>query len=181
MVIVFVLPVLHSHSRAFSFQVLAPVVKIARPLIYSEPFSTFIVLNYLEMPLSERFFLYPIHISLSFLLTKGLNSALYLILMRLLHRDYTTVFRLADSIATDTSFNTEGLEIFKNFIQANGDWHPDAHACRLKISLVTIDSGTASPWNLTVECAKYITKLEFLSSSCRLVSMPRSRAYEFIC
>jgi hypothetical protein len=149
--------------------VLVPVVPIIRPKIFSEPFSTFIVPNYTDLPLSERFFLYPIHISLSFLLTKGLNSALYLMLLRFLHRDYATVFRLADSVATDTNFNTEGLKIFTNLKSTNDDWHPDAHACRLKISLVTIDSGTICPWDLTTECAKYVTKLNYLSSSCRLV------------
>ena len=144
-------------------------MQIVRPIIRSEPFSTFIVLDYATIPLSERFFLYPIHVSLSFLLTKGLNSALYLMLLRLLHRDYATVFRLADSIATDTSFNTEGLAIFANLHAADDDWHPDAHACRLKISLVTIDSGTKCPWDLTIQCSKYITKLDSLSSSCTLV------------
>ena len=158
-------------------QVLVPVVPVIRPRIMSEPFSTFIVLNYTNIPLSERFFMYPIHISLSFLLTKGLNSALYLMLLRLLHREYDSVFRLADSVATDTSFNFEGLNIFKNLSAGNDDWHPDAHACRLKISLVTIDSGCECPWDLTTECSKYITKLDSLSSSCRLVRPHFSERY----
>jgi hypothetical protein len=96
-----------------------PVIPPIRPVIYSEPFSTYIVLNRRNIPLAERFFLYPIHVSLSFLLTKGINSAVYLMLLRLLHREYAEVFRLADSIATDTTFNTEGLDIFKGaFIMA---------------------------------------------------------------
>ena len=48
------------------------------------------------------------------------------------------------------------------------DWHPDAHACRLKISLVTMDSGTRAPWDLTIECAKYSLKIESVSSGCRI-------------
>ena len=149
-------------------KVLVPVIPPYRPRITAAPFSTFIVLNRKEIPLSERFFLYPVHVSLSFLLTKGLNSAVYLMLLRFLHRDYSTVFRLADSIATDTSFNSEGDTIFKGFVRTNDDWHPDAHACRLKISLVTIDSGSESPWDLTVECARHIVKLDSISSACRL-------------
>jgi thioredoxin-like negative regulator of GroEL len=149
-------------------QVLVPVIPPKRPRIAMEPFSTFIVLDRTKIPLAERFFLYPVHVSLSFLLTKGLNSAVYLMLLRFLHRDYSEVFRLADSIATDTKFNQEGQDIFAGFKNCNDDWHPDSHSCRLKISLVTIDSGTESPWDLTIECAKHTVKLGAVSSSCRL-------------
>lgn len=150
-------------------QVLVPVVCPHRPLIVTEPFSTFIVLQHHRvMSLAERFFLYPVHVSLSFLLTKGLNSAVYLMLLRFLHRDYAEVFRLADSIATDTKFNSEGLQVFSAFKRANDDCHPDAHACRLKISLVIIDSGVDLPWDLTIQCARSIVKLDCVSSCCRL-------------
>lgn len=47
-------------------QVLVPVIPPYRPFIGAEPFSTFIVLNRKAIPLSERFFLYPVHVSLSF-------------------------------------------------------------------------------------------------------------------
>ena len=134
----------------------------------ADSFSTFIVLDRTNIPQSERFFLYPVHVSLSFLLTKGLNSAVYLMVLRFLHRDYEDVFRLSDSIATDTSFNEEGLMIFKCFQSTTTDWHPDAHACRLKISLVTMDSGTESPWDLTTECSRHVLKLASISSSCRI-------------
>eukprot|EP01038_Epipyxis_sp_PR26KG_P004031 gene4031-5768_t len=149
-------------------QILVPVIPPIRPQIFSQPFTTFIVLNRSKIPLAERFFLYPVHISLSFLLTKGLNSALYLMLLRFLHRDYADVFRISDSIATDNAFNAEGLDIFLSFKNTNDDWYPDAHACRLKISLVTIDSGMESPWDLTIECARHIVKLDCVSSNCRL-------------
>lgn len=151
-------------------QVLVPVIPPIRPHIHNEPFSTFIILNRQKIPLAERFFLYPVHISFSFLLTKGLNSALYLMLLRFLHRDYAEVFRLSDSIATDTKLNAEGLEIYKAYKSINDDWHPDAHACRLKISLVTIDSGMKSPWDLTIECARHSVKLDSVSSSCRMAA-----------
>jgi hypothetical protein len=72
-------------------QVLVPVItSIHRPPIMSEPFSTFIVLDRTgTVGLAERFFLYPVHVSLSFLLTKGLNSAVYFMLLRFLHREYS--------------------------------------------------------------------------------------------
>lgn len=150
-------------------QILVPVIPLVRPHIGNEPFSTFLVQlrGGLEAQ-AERFFLYPVHVSFSFLLTKGVNSALYLMLLRLLHRDYADVFRLADSIATDTAFNKEGLIIYQNFSAANDDWHPDAHACRLKIPLVTIDASMSLPWNLTIESARHIVKLDSVRSVCRL-------------
>ena len=165
MIIKVVLPPLTYHVL---FQVLVPVIPPVRPVIGNEPFSTFILLNRNEIPQSEKFFLYPIHISSSFLLTKGLNSAVYLMLLRFMHREYAEVFRLADSIATDTNFNEEGGNLFKGFGLANSDMHPDAHACRLKIFLVTIDSGADCPWDITAECGRYIAKLDCVSSCCRL-------------
>lgn len=150
-------------------QVLVPVVPPYRPMIEYEPFSTFTVLKHSDVEkLAERFFLYPVHVSCSFLLTKGLNSAVYLMLLRFMHRDYVDVYRLVDSIATDTKFNDEGLHIFKAFGRVNDDYHPDAHACRLKIALVILDSGVPLPWDLTVECARYAVKVDRVSTSCRL-------------
>jgi thiol-disulfide isomerase/thioredoxin len=148
--------------------VLVPVIPPIRPKIAYEPFSTFIVLDRAELAQSERFFLYPVHVSFSFLLTKGLNSGVYLMLLRFMHRIYDEVFRLADSIATDNKFNADGLQVFKAFDRCNDDWHPDAHACRLKIFLVTMDSGMESPWDLTTECARYSVKLDSISSNCKL-------------
>jgi hypothetical protein len=101
-----------------------PVIPPVRPVISSQPFSTFIILNRTLMPTLERFFLYPIHVSNCFLQTKGLNSALYLTLLRFLHRDYESVFRLADSIATDTSFNADGDQLFQMLSSTKDDWHP---------------------------------------------------------
>jgi thiol-disulfide isomerase/thioredoxin len=153
-------------------QVLVPVISPPRPRVGSQPFTTHIVLDRnneaWSKGLSSRYYMYPVHVSTSFLLTKGLNAALYLMLLRLLHRDYDDVYRLSDSVATDTALNTEGNGIFKALGFANNDGHPDAHACRLKISLVVTDSGAELPWDLTVEFAKYIIKLDQIATTCVL-------------
>ena len=77
--------------------VLVPVVSPARPEVESEPFSTALVLDRSnrdwDAALTQRYYLYPVHVSLSFMLTKGLNSALYLMLLRFLNRSYEEVFR----------------------------------------------------------------------------------------
>jgi len=153
-------------------QVLVPLVAPVRPKVYTQPFSTDLVLDREDglwnVSISQRYFLYPVHVSLSFLETRGLESAMYLMLLRFLHRDYDTVFRLTDSVATDTNLGETAEIIFKYFMNANDDWHPDAHACRLKISLVTIDSGVNLPWELTTQCARYAVKLPHVRASCRI-------------
>ena len=91
-------------------------------------------------PPSARFFLYPVHVSMAFLLTRGLASALYLLLLRLLNRDYASAFRLCDSVASDTRLAPDELTAFNALKGANDDWAPDAHAVRLKVALVTADT-----------------------------------------
>ena len=153
-------------------QVLVPIIRPVRPRVISEPFTTSLVLDRSDdnwnSALASRYFMYPVHVSTSFLLTKGLHAAMYLLLLRLLHRDYDQVFRLTDSVSTDTAFDPEGQVIFEALGLANSDCHPDCHACRLKVSLVTMDSGTQLPWDLTNECAKYALKLDCVAAACGL-------------
>jgi hypothetical protein len=153
-------------------QILVPSVHPVRPFISSAPFSTELVLFRVNPEwisvLDSRFYLYPVHVSLSFMFTPTLASALYLLLLRFFYRDYAEVFRLVNTIGTDTEFSAEEKYIFQCIGQANGDCHPNAHACRLKISLVTIDSPVEPPWNLTKEMAAYVTKLSHVSATCRM-------------
>lgn len=95
--------------------VLVPVLRTVRPSVGSEPFSTMLVLDRSDKPwaaaLSSRYYMYPVHVSASFLLTRGLNSALYLLLLRLLHRSYDDCYRLTDSVASDTALSSEGAAL----------------------------------------------------------------------
>ena len=69
-----------------------------------------LVLDHANAPFNagqdQHYFVYPIHVSMSFLMTRGLTSAMYLLLLRLLHRDYAAAFRLAESVASDSAFDT---------------------------------------------------------------------------
>ena len=55
-------------------QVLVPVLSPPRPKVQSQPFSTMLVLNRSDKKwqraLTARYFVYPVHVSTSFLLTK---------------------------------------------------------------------------------------------------------------
>ena len=151
-------------------QLLVPVLCPMRPTVTSQPLSTTLVMDRSDnakkwySALTQRFFLYPVHLSLSFLMTKGVSSALYLLLLRFLNRNYAEVSALVDSIATDTQYSAEGTVIFEQLAQTVTDAHPDAHACRLKISLVTMDSPMQSPWDLTREAYNFIAKLAHVSA-----------------
>lgn len=118
--------------------------------------------------METTYFLYPIHVSLSFLFCSTLSASLYLMLLRFLNRSYEEVFRLASTIGTDAAYTPEEGAIFKIFGRSNSDCHPDAHACRLKIALVTFDSPVACPFDLTQQMSRYITKLDHVSAVCRI-------------
>jgi thiol-disulfide isomerase/thioredoxin len=155
-------------------QVLVPSFPPARPAIYARPFSTELVLlredekwrNCLDQP----YFMFPVHISLSFLYSTTLASALYLLLLRFLNRDYQKCAQLVDTISSDVELTEEENQTLQFFASENNsaDLHPDAHACRLKISLVLRDSPVSVPWDLTTEMQRYIRKLTHVTAGCRL-------------
>jgi hypothetical protein len=68
-----------------------------------------LVLNRSKSPkwyaaVDSTYFLYPVHVSLSFLFSPTLSSSLYLLLIRFLNRAYEQVFRLATTIGTDVAY-----------------------------------------------------------------------------
>ena len=50
----------------------------------------------------------------------------------------------------------------------NDDAHPDAHACRIKLSLATRETPMQCPWDLENEVKMYQHKLSSVSAACRL-------------
>lgn len=143
--------------------ILVPSIHPVRPFIASSPFSTELVMDRADKKwydaLDTKYYLYPVHVSLSFLFTPTLASALYLLLLRFLHRQYNEAVRLATAIATDTHFTKEERKIFKALRESLRDCHPNAHAARLKISLVTIDSPVVVPWDLTLQVSRCIPNI----------------------
>jgi len=94
--------------------VLIPLVRPARPFILSSVFSTELVLDRITWAgLATKYLLLPVHVSLSFLQTPTLASALYLLALRFLNRDYVDVQRLVSSVSTDTALTLEEACIMK--------------------------------------------------------------------
>jgi hypothetical protein len=48
------------------------------------------------------------------------------------------------------------------------DRHPNAHASRIKISSVTVDSPVKVPWDITNEFAAYVGKVKHVAVTCHL-------------
>ena len=51
-----------------------------------------------------RMFAYDVHTSRTFLLPPGLDATLYLILLRVMRRQYAAAFQLAESVVVDVDF-----------------------------------------------------------------------------
>jgi hypothetical protein len=112
-------------------------------------------------------------------------------LVRFLNRQYDAVFRLAETCVSDTQLSDEESQIFAQFALLKDDNHPDAHACRLKISLATLASREAmecewsvipppkrlrlTEWgrNIEDEMSAYISKYAMVSACCRLTAEVR--------
>ena len=111
--------------------------------------------------MSETFLLYP-----------NLAAALYMLLLRLLARQYDAVVDLATLCVTDSEPSPEERQIIQWLGQANKDRHPDAHACRLHVSLCAMHTPLESllPWDLTAELLGYVRKRDHVALRCRLAA-----------
>jgi len=113
-------------------------------------------------------YIYPLHVSQSFLFTPSLAAAVYMLSLRFATRQYAEVVSLVNSIATDTVYNREEMDHFMGLVQFRRDAHPDSHACRLKIALAVANSGVSLPFSIGAQYSAYLRKLDHVSAQCRL-------------
>lgn len=120
-----------------------------------------------------RSYLYPVHNSRSFLVTPSLASSLYLMLMYFITGSYPDVYKMVESCVSE-ELTAEEQQIFNQLEFLGNDYHPDAHACRLKLSVVTVGLGAEStmkcPWSISEEMEEYTKKHGHVSSACRLTT-----------
>eukprot|EP00048_Salpingoeca_helianthica_P023358 m.23852 g.23852 ORF g.23852 m.23852 type:complete len:4219 (+) comp8583_c1_seq1:2019-14675(+) len=163
-----------------SLMVLLPNHDVYRPVVAGAPFSRTLVCDRASVGWQEvmesRFYLYPVHRSLATLFCQTLASTLYLILVRLMLREYATAFRLLDTIAVDTTFTAEEEWIFNQIIRTLDDYHPDACACRLKLVLAVVYSPNRPKWDVHSQVDLYIAKRSHVSATCLLTD-----AEELLC
>ena len=119
--------------------------------------------------MERRYFMLPIHTSKSFLITTTLSCRLYLILLKLLARQYEEAYRLIEVCAIDVKFTPEEKWVF-NLIQerAQFDSHPDAEAVRLKLILAIMYSSNEMMWETNVIFQRYLKNVAHVSAACRL-------------
>ena len=154
--------------------------------VRNQPFATAIALDRSRdgwmSHVRTRFYMYDVHVSGSFLVSKSLAARLYLVLMRLMSRDYVACARLISACATDTPFDGEERWLMSLVKESADDWHPDAHACRLRLALICLECGEtqllADEWKVdkndqelvSVDLDGYfIQKNNHVSASCRLL------------
>ena len=118
-----------------------------------------------------RCYMYPIHNSRSFLVTPSLASSMYLMVMYFITGSYQEVFKMVESCVSE-ELTAEEKQIFDQLEYLGNDMHPDAHACRLKLSVVTVglggDDSMKCPWSVAEEMEEYCKKHPYVSSACRL-------------
>ncbi len=154
---------------------LVPSFSVYRPFIASCPFSALLVQDrgdpdWLEAMHSERYFIYPLHISNTFLTTPTQASALYLALLRLFNRQYFEAIRVVQSVEADSRLTPAENWLVELLGRAGNDHHPDAVAVRLKLTRALLHCGRrpAFPWLVQEEYKRYLSKLDLVSAGCRL-------------
>eukprot|EP01062_Namystynia_karyoxenos_P039074 TRINITY_DN2841_c0_g1_i1.p1 TRINITY_DN2841_c0_g1~~TRINITY_DN2841_c0_g1_i1.p1 ORF type:complete len:4290 (+),score=1351.18 TRINITY_DN2841_c0_g1_i1:81-12872(+) len=159
-------------NQAGEFRVVVPNHDIVRPSIRGTAFPTRLVplrtsLGWEEV-MEQRFYTYTVHVSGTFLVTPGLGPTLYLVLLRLLARRYTDAFRLVEGVCTDTDLGPDEQWIFDQLDRSSEDLHPDAVACRLRLSLAVLYAPVRPRWELHAEMDRYLRVLPHVSSACTL-------------
>lgn len=95
---------------------------------------------------------------------------MYLMVMYFITGSYRDVFKMVESCVSE-DLSAEEQQIFNQLEFLGNDFHPDAHACRLKLSAVTVGLGEDSmkcPWSVQDEMKEYVLKHAHVSSACRL-------------
>ena len=118
--------------------------------------------------MESRFYIYPVHLSQTFIQPKTLSATFYYILMCFYERQYVKTFELIAACTVDVPLTDEEKWVFGQFERTLTDRHPNAHACRLRLSLALRYSTTACPWHIHVELHEYYVKEPHVSLACRL-------------
>ena len=118
----------------------------------------------------STYFLYPLHISGSMLITKSVASALLLLLYRLIGRNYKGAIKLTRSCVWDRILSPQEKQIYYAIGQVNDTLYPDAYACRLRLYFSTFGCRDKMPYffHLPTDMNNYVLKRSLVSSECRL-------------
>ena len=112
----------------------------------------------------------PVHMSCQFLFTPTLSSALYLLMIKFFQRDYAAVCALAPSVVSDSTLDDNEQQLLEHLEYLSSDTHPDAHACRVKLSLALMgnEEYMTCPWDFQHEYTQYCHLFPYVSNTCKL-------------
>ncbi|EDQ90981.1 uncharacterized protein MONBRDRAFT_31645 [Monosiga brevicollis MX1] len=143
-----------------AYMVLLPNHDVYRPPVQDLPLSEELLFDRGSerwlTAMSAKFFLYPVHGSLTYLRPTTMAASLYLALVRLLARDYVAAHELLQAVSTDTDLTAEESHIFDQFERTVPDRHPGALACRLKLYLAIMYSDNPLPSPIHDELEQYL-------------------------
>ncbi|KAG7392086.1 hypothetical protein PHYPSEUDO_002310 [Phytophthora pseudosyringae] len=159
-------------SDTTDLKLICPNHDLYRPSIRGEPFSSILVSDRgsvgWQQAMETRFYTYPVHSSNTFLLPSSLSSTLYLILTSLLTRNYAAAMELILGCNVDVKFTDEEKRVFDQLAKTLDDRHPNACACRIRLSLGIAYSDNKAPWKLSGELHDYLTTSGHVDASCKL-------------
>ncbi|RMX67281.1 hypothetical protein DD238_002126 [Peronospora effusa] len=159
-------------SDTSDLKLICPNHDLYRPAIRGEPFSSALISDRgsvgWQHAMETRFYTYPVHSSNTFLLPSSLSSTLYLILTSLLTRNYATSMEFIMGCNVDVKFTDEEKRVFDQLSKTLDDRHPNACACRIRLSLGIAYSENRAPWKLSGELYDYLTTSEHVEAPCKL-------------
>ncbi|OWZ23137.1 hypothetical protein PHMEG_0002034 [Phytophthora megakarya] len=159
-------------SDTTDLKLICPNHDLYRPAIRGEPFSPILVSDRgsvgWQQAMETRFYTYPVHSSNTFLLPSSLSSTLYLILTSLLTRNYASAMELIMGCNVDVKFTDEEKRVFEQLSKTLDDRHPNACACRIRLSLGIAYSDNKAPWKLSGELHDYLATNNHVDASCKL-------------
>jgi hypothetical protein len=128
--------------------------------------------NWVENTGDSTYFIYPVHSSGCFMSSRSIGATLYLVVLRMLTRNYTEAYRLIESCVCDRPLTAQERQIFE-LIGNNPDaLLADNYACRLKLYFVTYGCADAMPYKFNVEedIYNYVNCYRLVSAACRLTA-----------
>lgn len=159
-------------SDTTDLKMVCPNHDVYRPRVRGEPFSILQVADRgsvgWQQAMETRFYTYPIHSSGTFLLPPSLSSTFYLILTSMLAREYSRAMELILGCNVDVKFTDEEKWIFDQLGKTLDDRHPNACACRIRLSLAISYSNNKAPWKLEGELHDYFATKGHVDATCRI-------------
>jgi hypothetical protein len=128
-----------------------------------------------------RYFVYPLHVSGSYLRLTSVSAALHLAHLRLLTRRCSAVPSLLQAAFKDTPYNTELEGPLASEVLGVENSHPDILACQLLLILMCLENGSSQVNRASVAelYMRYLTVVDHVSAACTLPESVELRLCEW--